>query len=422
MIKLLIVYLFIYCVSVYSQPQWVRINSPTDNLLRKIIFTDSLNGWACGLNGTIIHTADGGENWFLQNTNTSNPIVDIYFLNHLIGWALSWEYNTPPFGTYLLKTTDGGFTWATEFLEPEYEFFRTVFFLNEQFGLIGERLTYYTTDGGFNWNISQRDSDMFANLPFYQIKMFNDSLGFASGGVLDNAGIIWKTSDSGRNWKTNAISPDEIFDFFIFDSLNILALSGDPEYRFGVGLIKSTDGGEFWSYEELPITAICFGIDFRDDLEGWSAAGFKFLYTTDGGITWSEIETPDSLEVYDVVFINNNTGFACGRNGVLLKYIPCPDVVNGNNNLTLTEYKLFQNYPNPFNPTTKLSFIISHPSLVTLSVYDILGNVVAKLVDEYREAGRYEITFDATNLQSGIYFYTLKAGSFIETKKMILIK
>ncbi|MBK6913317.1 MAG: T9SS type A sorting domain-containing protein [Ignavibacteriales bacterium] len=99
-------------------------------------------------------------------------------------------------------------------------------------------------------------------------------------------------------------------------------------------------------------------------------------------------------------------------------------------------FELLQNYPNPFNPSTKIKYTIPTVTLslskgdtyVTLKVYDVLGNEVAVLVDEFRQAGIYEVTFDASQLSSGIYFYTLKvypvseAGIFIETKKLVLMK
>ena len=88
----------------------------------------------------------------------------------------------------------------------------------------------------------------------------------------------------------------------------------------------------------------------------------------------------------------------------------------------LTDFLLEQNYPNPFNPSTIISYQLSVNSNVSLKVYDALGNEIGALVDEYREAGRYEIDFNASELSSGIYFYKLQAGSFIETKKMMLIR
>ncbi|HEY7751240.1 MAG TPA: T9SS type A sorting domain-containing protein, partial [Ignavibacteriaceae bacterium] len=83
---------------------------------------------------------------------------------------------------------------------------------------------------------------------------------------------------------------------------------------------------------------------------------------------------------------------------------------------------LSQNYPNPFNPTTNFEFRIVESGFVNLKVYDILGNEVATLVDEFKPTGRYDVEFDASGLSSGIYFYKLRAGDFTETKKMILMK
>ncbi len=85
-------------------------------------------------------------------------------------------------------------------------------------------------------------------------------------------------------------------------------------------------------------------------------------------------------------------------------------------------FNLSQNYPNPFNPVTNLEFGISNFGFVTLKVYDVLGNEVKTLVNENKPAGRYTVTFDGSNLSSGIYFYKLVSGAFAETKQMVLIK
>jgi len=87
-----------------------------------------------------------------------------------------------------------------------------------------------------------------------------------------------------------------------------------------------------------------------------------------------------------------------------------------------TKYALEQNYPNPFNPSTKIEFQIPASGLVHLKVYDILGREVATLLNEELQPGNYKIDFDASDFASGIYFYTMNAGSFVSTKKMILVK
>ncbi|MCS7054510.1 MAG: T9SS type A sorting domain-containing protein [Ignavibacterium sp.] len=85
-------------------------------------------------------------------------------------------------------------------------------------------------------------------------------------------------------------------------------------------------------------------------------------------------------------------------------------------------YSLEQNYPNPFNPSTKIQFSINEPQYVTLKIYDVLGNEVANLVDKELSSGTYQYDFNASNLSSGVYYYKLQAGSFTETKKMMLMK
>ena len=93
------------------------------------------------------------------------------------------------------------------------------------------------------------------------------------------------------------------------------------------------------------------------------------------------------------------------------------------------QFMLYQNYPNPFNPSTRIEYVVPSNEFVTLSVFDILGNKIADLVDEEQSAGKYSVTFDAVNipinktaLSSGIYIYRLQAGSFSQSRTMILLK
>lgn len=90
--------------------------------------------------------------------------------------------------------------------------------------------------------------------------------------------------------------------------------------------------------------------------------------------------------------------------------------------LIADKFELLQNYPNPFNPSTNIGYRISDRGFVSLKVYNILGDEIATLVNEEKEQGVYNITFDASGLSSGMYLYKLQAGSFVEMKKMIIIK
>jgi len=104
-----------------------------------------------------------------------------------------------------------------------------------------------------------------------------------------------------------------------------------------------------------------------------------------------------------------------------------PSTVNVTENDAVIHYELKQNYPNPFNPTTTIKYQIPERGFVVLKVYDVLGNEVATLVNEEKPTGSYQIEFNSRGLihqtlPSGIYFYQLRAGDFVETKKMLLIK
>ncbi len=97
-------------------------------------------------------------------------------------------------------------------------------------------------------------------------------------------------------------------------------------------------------------------------------------------------------------------------------------IANEIGDLTIKNYSLSQNYPNPFNPITKIKYAVPQLTKVQISVFDFLGREVVTLVNQDQSTGNYTIDFDASYLSSGIYFYQLKAGGFIETKKMLLLK
>jgi len=99
---------------------------------------------------------------------------------------------------------------------------------------------------------------------------------------------------------------------------------------------------------------------------------------------------------------------------------------NGESNLEIspvpTKYELGQNYPNPFNPSTQIQFALPKESRVKLEIYNTLGERITTLADETRQAGYYSERFDAAGLASGLYFYRLQAGEFVDTKRLLLLK
>ena len=109
-----------------------------------------------------------------------------------------------------------------------------------------------------------------------------------------------------------------------------------------------------------------------------------------------------------------------GRNIILTKIDE--SALNVKHEDIITTFTLYQNYPNPFNPVTTISYQIPRQSFVSLKVFDILGSEVVTLVNEEKAAGYYEINFSGKGLSSGVYFYTISAGKYHQTRKMVLLK
>ncbi|MCX6144004.1 MAG: T9SS type A sorting domain-containing protein [Ignavibacteriales bacterium] len=131
----------------------------------------------------------------------------------------------------------------------------------------------------------------------------------------------------------------------------------------------------------------------------------------------------DSADVYFAIGLGASAAEAIAvMDSAQTKYSKLVTSVEKTTAIVPTQFALEQNYPNPFNPSTQIRFMLTARSNVTLTVYDALGRNIRTLVNQQLDAGEYVSTFDATGLSSGVYFYVLKAGSLIESKRMVLIR
>jgi hypothetical protein len=150
--------------------------------------------------------------------------------------------------------------------------------------------------------------------------------------------------------------------------------------------------------------------------------------STDGGTTWTTMTTLGLVGFSDMSYVVvGNTVFAyavSASDGSVIKLSADPIItgISNNNNNVPKEFKLEQNYPNPFNPSTKINYSLPKAADVSIKIFDMLGHEVMSVVNEHKEAGSYSATVDASTLSSGVYFYTLKAGDFRDSKKMTLVK
>jgi hypothetical protein len=145
---------------------------------------------------------------------------------------------------------------------------------------------------------------------------------------------------------------------------------------------------------------------------------FGAYLSTNNGINWTQVGSDHQYNL----FASGLYLFAWMGGNVILKR-PLSEMISSVGKPDLpTQFILNQNYPNPFNPTTTINYSVPKSGIVKIKVYDLLGREVATIVNENKPAGNYNIEFNASKLTSGIYFYRMEAGSFSQTKKLLLLK
>ena len=161
---ILTILIFILSDSItFSQPRWVKVNSPVNVSLRNCVFTDNLHGWAAGDDGVIIHTSDGGYNFEIQNSTIPFYINDIFFLNNRLGWVVANEFLFS--GTTILSTTNGGEVWTFELFPDTSQFFTNIYFRDSLNGFMSGFFgsIFKTSDGGNSWQQSMVDSSEYSS-------------------------------------------------------------------------------------------------------------------------------------------------------------------------------------------------------------------------------------------------------------------
>jgi photosystem II stability/assembly factor-like uncharacterized protein len=409
----LIILFLIFFITQVNYSQWNEINPGTSSNLRSIFFINENEGWIAGDN-LLLFTVDQGETW--NKKELPGIHNSIFFIDEMTGWVCTEAGE-------IYKTTDEGVTWDLKQTGTIFPL-TTIKFINHQVGFAAGyfQKVLKSTDGGETWYQSIHNG--------YQhlLTSFVGSEDFII--ITGTDGSIFKTTDLGVTWdSSNVRMPNGLY--------SVSFVNQNTGFIFGCcgSYFKSFDGGLTWEDRGyLTDGYIIYSSCFVNENTGWAAGEVGWLLkTTDGGETWLQYSRQSTDEFRSVVFINENVGFVAGMNGLILK------TTNGGGSTTdidminessLNSFVLQQNYPNPFNPTTKIKYSIPSNVIlsgaknlyVTLKVYNILGKEIATLVNEEKTAGNYEVEFDAANLSSGIYFYKLEAGTYSETKKMVLLK
>ncbi len=241
------------------------------------------------------------------------------------------------------------------------------------------------------------------------------------------------STNSGTSWEDRTgILPQRYITDVLADKRDpataYVTLSGYNLDESNPHVFRTTDYGLTWidisgNLPDIPVNSII--IDYDEDSTLYVGTDAGVFFTQNLGIEWAVLGTglPNS-PVFDLNYHQPTKKLVAGTHGRSLFEFDLSSLVSVNpeDELIAEDFNLYQNYPNPFNPTTKLQYTISSRQFVTLKVFDVQGSEVAVLVNEYKPAGKYEVEFNASHLTSGVYFYSITAGNFSETKKMMLIK
>ncbi len=442
---------------------WSIVSPPTFRSFSDQFFLNHNVGWVVGEMGVIYKTTNGGSTWSQQASGTTAWLNVVHFMDANIGYAAGAN------GT-IIKTTDGGTTWTpqesgtTATIEGACFSTAPTAWLATSGGAL-----LRSSNGGANW----QQQNVLPSHSLHDVHFLNSTTGW----VVGSGGIISKTTDGGTSW-TDLTSGTTM-------NLNSLAVV-DANYLWVVGdggvILRSTNGGTTWQQQSSSTTRNLRTVFFLDQFHGY-AAGLhstileyavvhalpvqlaRFTATVTGANTvrldWTTVSEVNNYGFY----VQRSHGSALSFERIPNSFLPGAGTINSPRDYTFTDtgvtagrwyyrleqhdmdgtvhysepisvdfvtsvlskdapvaFALSQNYPNPFNPATTIRFDIASPSSVSLKIFDLTGREVATLVNAELEAGSYQRIFNAEGLSSGTYIYKLKAGTFSETRRLVLMK
>lgn len=407
-LKILFLLLFLYS---YPLPgQWMQIKGPGDGGAGGLALTTDSSGTTKLLtiaNTKVYLTTDNGDSW--ENITSGLPeytsILAIRGNNIFAGMCC---------GQGIFVSTNNGTSWtqSNSGLPEQVEIY-DIFLYNNKVFAGTHHGAYCSENNGASWSPANSGLPKGCSIVAFAANETNIFAAIAWWG-------IYRSSDSAKSWVKLTSGLPLSFCAAALTSTGSNIFAGTDK-----GVFLSTDNGESWKSASAGRLDYSFIYQLAAGGKNiFAEIGLGILLSTDNGANWENITADLPINTsFSSIAISSIYIFAGSNSGLWRRPLSEITAVKDSPEVILpTGCILEQNYPNPFNPSTKIKYSVPAEVAIKLSVYNTLGEEVSVPLNKTVTAGIHEITFNADALPGGIYFYQIRAGSFIETKKMILLR
>lgn len=353
--------------------------------------------------GRVMISTNNGQNWMPDSSefiDQANTLVAKQSDTIFAGLSI--------FG--VVRSTDGGFNWSIVGLVETEVFSLGISRVGDIFAGTWLEGVFRSTSGGDSW-VSANSG--LCPPPSCPVKSF----AFDSTGTIfaapEGAGIFYSINH-GELWLPLPSPVPYVQALSVHPSGALLAGTS-------IGLFRTTDSGASWSHDSIGIVS-SISINVAGHIFAGTVGNGVFR-STDVGNTWIPVNSGlTNLNIQCIAVTPQGFVFVGTTGAGVFRTVESTNSTPENSWTIPNEYILRQNYPNPFNPMTTIEYELPSAATVRITVFDVLGRVLSVLEDGQQRAGRHVVHFDATGTASGVLFYQMKAGTFTQTKRMMVIR
>ncbi|HMQ70038.1 MAG TPA: T9SS type A sorting domain-containing protein [Ignavibacteria bacterium] len=380
---------------------WNEINNGI--IATTILSMENINNrLIVGTNRGVYFTDNSGMDWHHASSGISCTYISALKKHNNVLYAGSAG------GCGMKKSTDNGVSWQSINFNLDEKAIYDITAEGSYIFLATNQGVYYSNNEGLFWiRIDNIPLDSYSSIEFMNSQLFTST---------ENK--VYRSSNYGQSWtQTNTGIPQNaiIQDFESFDS-KLFAVSTS-------GMFLSTNYGNSWFLSNNGLPSLPLETIVRHGNKLILSTSLNGIYfSSNSGQNWFPLNIDLTARTNSLLSLDSTIYAGTYGEGVFKMYMSTVGIIN-QSELSPDAFELFQNYPNPFNPQTRIEFDLSKQSLVSLTIYNIKGQVIKELLKNVlKEAGRYSLIFDGSKFPSGIYFYELMSSEFKQNRIMILTK